>query len=503
MERISRKIVRNTLFNMVGGFWSLLIKVLLTPIIIAYIGVDKFGIWAFVLLFTGYFALLDLSIGTAIVKYVSQYYAKREFESINKVVNSAFVFYASIGMLSCGLAFFLIRWIVENVLRVPASLLYEANFVLVGAVVIFAFSNAMSVFNSVIIGLQRMDVTNKVRISVAVLEGIGTILVLVGGYGLIGLIINAGVIAIITSLAYVLLSKNILPKLAIGSRFIDTRILKELVIFGTKVQFSRIADVMHFQTDKLFISYFLQLRLVAFYEVAAIAAFTMRMVSFSIVSAILPAASEIEATMEKKSQKELYLRSSKYLSLISVPLVFFMFFFATAIIDVWLGEGFELSATTLQVLVIGYFANIMTFPGTQVATGLGKPEYVMKSSIIAAVLNLILSVLLIMKIGYMGAPLGTSLAMVLAACYFILVLHKHLKISNFGFFKSVSFPPVGASAFALFPLYLAAYFLHVGLVEFIIGGIFFCVLYPLGILKMNYLDDYDITLIREYLPIKI
>ncbi len=503
MDRLSRKLIRNTSFNILGGSWSLLIKILLTPFIINYIGIDRFGIWALVLLFTGYFALLDLSIGTAVIKYISSHYTRKEFESINKVVNSALLFYVIIGLFSWGTAFFLIKWAVENILHIPSSLINEANFVLIGGVFILAFSNAMGVFNSVIIGIQKMDVTNKIKIVMAALEGIGIILFLIEGFGLRGLILNTGIIAVITSLVYLIASKKVFPLLAISPRFLDIRILKELLAFGIKAHFSRIGDMMHFQTDKIFITYFLQLSLVAFYEAAATVAFTMRMLPFAIVSAVLPAASEIEANGDKKSLLELYKRSSKYISLISIPLLFFMFFTAPAIIEVWLGEGFDISSVTLQILVLGYFANIATFPGSQVATGLGKPDYVMKSSIIATVLNLILSVLLIIKTGYLGAAIGTSIAMIIAAGYFIFTLHKHLGIENFVFFKRIFPSPTGASAISLLFLYPASYYFNTSLFTLIIEAVLFSALYFVAILKMNYLDAYDKELIQEYLQIKI
>ncbi|MFZ2412408.1 MAG: flippase [Candidatus Methanoperedens sp.] len=503
MGILAKKIIRNTFFNIAGGSWGLLMKILLTPFILNYIGVDRFGIWALVLLFTGYFALFDMSIGTAVIKYTSSHYTKSDVKSINKVLNSALLFYAVAGGLSCVAAFFLVKWAVGNILHVPPSLVNEANFVLFGAVLIFAFSNTMSVFGSVIIGIQKMDVINKIRIIVTTLEGIGIIFFLIGGFGLTGLILNSGIIAVITSLAYVIASKRVFPQLAIGRRFLDTKTLKELLTFGTKIHFSRIGDVMHFQTDKIFISYFLQLSFVAFYEVAATAAITMRMVPFAIVSAILPAASEIKATGDENSLRELYMRSSKYLSLVSIPLLFFAFFLAPDIIRVWLGEGYELSVITLQVLLLGYFANIMTSSGSQVAIGLGKPDYVMKSSIIATVLNLVLSVILIVKIGYLGAAIGTSIAMIMAAIYFVLILHKHLGIGNAVFFQRVLFPPTGASAVALLLLYPAAYFFNISPISLIFETVLFCVLYLITLLKMNCLDTYDAELVKEYLPIKI
>ncbi len=43
---IRDKIIRNTLYSIVGRIWTILIGLVLIPYIINMIGVDRFGVWS-------------------------------------------------------------------------------------------------------------------------------------------------------------------------------------------------------------------------------------------------------------------------------------------------------------------------------------------------------------------------------------------------------------------------------------------------------------------------
>ncbi len=98
-QTLSHKIVRNTIFNIIGRLWGMLVVLFLTPYIIGHIGTEKYGIWALVVVLTGYFGLLDCGVGTSFVKYISEYYTKKDYSGINRIVNTGFLLYAGFGAL--------------------------------------------------------------------------------------------------------------------------------------------------------------------------------------------------------------------------------------------------------------------------------------------------------------------------------------------------------------------------------------------------------------------
>ncbi|MDP3786627.1 MAG: MATE family efflux transporter, partial [Candidatus Omnitrophota bacterium] len=123
-QSLSQKIVRNTIFNAVGRFWGILVALFLTPYIIHHIGIERFGILAIVGAITGYFGLFDFGIGTSFVKYIAEFYAKKEYKKINQVVNTGFIFYSVFAILIIILAFFIINPIL-TLFKIPAHLYDE------------------------------------------------------------------------------------------------------------------------------------------------------------------------------------------------------------------------------------------------------------------------------------------------------------------------------------------------------------------------------------------
>jgi O-antigen/teichoic acid export membrane protein len=90
-EKIGLKIARNTLASAVGRFWSMAVSFLLTPYIVNRLGDGRFGIRVFPGIFLGYFAVVGLGVSLSVVKYGAGSYTFRDFERLNRSVNSAFV----------------------------------------------------------------------------------------------------------------------------------------------------------------------------------------------------------------------------------------------------------------------------------------------------------------------------------------------------------------------------------------------------------------------------
>ena len=70
-----RQIIKN-----VGSTWfslgcDVLVGLLLSPIILHWLGDTAFGIWVLIFSITGYYGLFDLGIRSSVVRYVSKFIA--------------------------------------------------------------------------------------------------------------------------------------------------------------------------------------------------------------------------------------------------------------------------------------------------------------------------------------------------------------------------------------------------------------------------------------------
>jgi O-antigen/teichoic acid export membrane protein len=70
----------------IGG--AIVIAFLLSPFLIHTLGDTQYGVWSVIAALTGYMALLDLGVSSAVAKYVSKYKALNDYRSLNIVMST-------------------------------------------------------------------------------------------------------------------------------------------------------------------------------------------------------------------------------------------------------------------------------------------------------------------------------------------------------------------------------------------------------------------------------
>ena len=96
---VLKTISRNIFSNYVGIGGSIVIAFLLSPFLIHTLGDTNYGIWSVIAALTGYMALLDLGVSSAVAKYVSKYKALDDYPSLNKVMSTGLLILIGVGVL--------------------------------------------------------------------------------------------------------------------------------------------------------------------------------------------------------------------------------------------------------------------------------------------------------------------------------------------------------------------------------------------------------------------
>jgi len=506
---ISTKVVRNTIFNALGRGWGILVALFLTPYIIGHIGVDKFGIWAIVGVLTGYFGLLDFGIGTSFVKYISEFYARKDYAKINQLVNTGFTFYGILAIVIIGLGFLLIDPIL-HLFNIQAGLYSEARFVFLMGIMIFGVSNSLSPLTAIQTGLQRMDVSNKVNIAISFPQIAGIVFFLESGYGLSGLIINNAIIMVISSAINIIIAFRILPELRFTPSLSTGEMFKRLFKFGYNLQLAKIFSIITLTIDKLLITYFLSIGLVTFYQLGSSIVERTKGILLLPVPALFPAFSEIDAKGEREKLIEAYSRITKYLSLIAIPIYTFVIVSAPQLMLVWMGPGYEKSARIIQILSIGHLLAILgAGVGNAVLQGIARPDIEMKAGILNVVVNLPLSIFCILKFGFIGAAFSTMFSWSITATFFFIRLHQILKIPIITFIKATFMKTILLCLFigiitlkltTISQSFLLDFNRTISLIILIIQLSLFITLYLIGLYFTKPLAKIDIDILQTRLP---
>ncbi|HBY98448.1 MAG TPA: hypothetical protein DEP84_31655 [Chloroflexi bacterium] len=506
-RQFSNYLLRNTIFNSFGRVVGLFIAFLLTPFVLSRLGREYFGIWALTTALLSYVQLLDLGLGASFVKYVAEHAAQGNHDEINKIISTGFFALGALSVILGGLAILAAPTVV-GLFQINSHLLPTAIAVWRLTLVIFLIDYTFSLFNAVIQGLQRMDMTNAIAIGSACFQAVMTVVILGGGGGLIQWTLGRLFVECVTACALLLATQHLLPSLRV--RLADTSMgtLRKLAHYGSRIQVARFAELGITQVDKIALGAFVGLGAVSAYELGSRVVMSLKYLAGITTSALVPAASELQARDDRVLFLELYERSSKYLVLVAAPTMAFAVITAPALTLAWLGEVNSAAVRVVQVLAVGAFIHLLTGSGTMLARGIGRPELEASYTVLLLVLNFVLSLLLIWHLGFTGALMATPIALLIASSFFLIQFHRQIVGDHLVHFAwRVWAWPVGIALLAglatwLMPRPFQMQGLALRLQAFVdlgLKGALFIGLFSVLIFPSPYLDSADRRLLRRLL----
>lgn len=413
----SRKFAKNSLFNVVGFLVTFPILILLTPYMLKVLGKAQFGIWALAGVVTSYAQLSDMGMTTAIVKFVAEDWAKKEVDRISKVVSTAFFSFAVVGGVVATGILLARNFIVINLLKVPPDMQPEALFVVCGVAIIFYFNLLFSVYNSVLLGIQRMDVTNAIVVVSKVFRALGMWVFLAAGLGLKGLIWNGAIFSALTIVANVFWTKRLMIGLKVSPFWFSFSELKGIIKYSANIFAAKLTGLAQDPINKIIIATYLSLPFVAFYEVGGRVVLMVRQVFQIALFPLLPASSELSGVQNRKELEKIYFALSRMLYLFAVPIFLLVIVLAEPLMQVWLGDGYKWAARAIQFLLIGNLFSLLVTPQYIILQGVGKPKINTIAHAIATGVNIVLAIVLVHYIGFYGVLIGVIFSSLISSLF--------------------------------------------------------------------------------------
>ena len=94
---VSRSVIKNIFFRWGQYGISAVVSFVMLPFLLHKLGDSIYGLWILIGSFTGYLGLLDMGIGMSLVKYISEFTAKKDHKSLGRFIASSFFLYSFIG----------------------------------------------------------------------------------------------------------------------------------------------------------------------------------------------------------------------------------------------------------------------------------------------------------------------------------------------------------------------------------------------------------------------
>ena len=378
MNLLKKQLLRNTLFAVVGHFWTLLLGVVLTPVLISCLGLPAYGLYIVATSILGWSWILDLGVSTAAVRFLSDHAARGDEERFSECLSSAWVIKVGAGIAIAALGVFGGEWL-AGFLPFPDPSVTRRAWLLLCLTA--AVSNMSLLWNAVLSARQRMDLAVRIGLALSLPSAAAVVVTVARGGGLQGFLL----VNLVVALLYFLLSGG--AALRVGawkgaaSFRPSRRSFGDLASFSRRQAVARLAETVLATGDRMALRS--SLSSVSIYQVGATVAARLRDAVALLVSAGMPAATDLYARQDWKGVEKILQRGTKYLVLVGFPLMLFAALFAEEILVLWVGTAFADSARVLRILLAGCFLNVVAAMAATVGAAANRMDIQERMSLIA------------------------------------------------------------------------------------------------------------------------
>ena len=437
LDRLIRKVARNSGFSAVGFMVVAGLVFVVTPYALRKLGSERFAIWALGGVVNAYAQLADFGISRALVKYVAEYEARRDFVKLNAVVNTGLMLYVGLA-LTGGVALLALRGVfIGPLFDIPPELQAEAWFVFTGLILISVWNLLFGTFESLLNGMQRLDLTQTLSTVMQALSAVGVFIALETGYGLRGLVFKNAFIAGVSGLVYLYLARRTFADLHFNWRLFDAVRARELLRFGSNIQVVNIVVLLLEPLNKTLLSRFLSLSFVTYYEIATRIISQVVGLFQALALAIFPAAAEVDANRGRAAVTQMCGRATRYMAILALPVFSLLILLGESFIRAWVGPDYQVAAVTLQLLAVARFVSVLGMPAYFIVQGIGQPRLSATASIYTGISGLLLSAGMLMAFGYYGLVIGNALAMASGSLLMLFLFHRVTRASRRALFESL------------------------------------------------------------------
>ncbi|HLC60501.1 MAG TPA: flippase [Candidatus Nanoarchaeia archaeon] len=409
-----RSIYRNLLFLSSGEIISKILQFVLMVYAARILDQASFGKFSFALSLS-FIAIItaDLGINQLLIREIA-----RDKGNAGKYFINAFV---------VKLVFALITWVfiifLLNALNYPKDTRYIVYLIWIFTII----STFTDLFYSIFRAFERMFYDSLIKIlRMSILASVG-LYVLINGYGILAFSFVFIVVEILmVSLACIIAQKNFIKiRLDLSLRFMKN-IVKTAFPLGMAFFFSSI----YFYIDSIMLSKMKGDVEVAIYSVAYNLALAILFIPAVYTNAVYPVMSRYYKT-SKENLIYLYKKSFKYLYIIGLPISAGLYVLAGRIIFFFYGEPYKSSVIALQIISWFLFIKFLNYLMAYALSSVDQQNSRMIGQGLTAAFNVVLNLILIPKMGYIGAAVSTFFTEIFLFILYYWYTSKSLHRFNF------------------------------------------------------------------------
>lgn len=407
------RMLRNVFSNWTGMAVSMAVAFFLSPFLVHTLGDHDYGLWVLILSLTGYMSLLDVGLRVSVVKYVSQHSTLKEFDRMNAVIGTAFMFYSAAAVVVLCVTVAIAQFF-PRVFTIDASDVTTAKYVVLLAGANVALSLVGSIPAGILAGLQRYDVSAAIGITGVLIRTAVIVALLRAGFGIVALAsVHLGMQVFFASVSWAF-ARRTCPELRLAAGSASFATLREMWSYSVFVLVNNFGRFLLFGSGEIVIGSAVGAASVTYYAIAGTIAQYMQQIVVTMTQVFHPYAAALHARGSTDGLRTTALMSTKLSLLIGVPIAVTAVIAGGTFISLWMGPAYGLvAAPLLVVLTLARLVNLSQSGSYEVLLGMNRHRVPTMLNLAAGVLSVAGAVALVSSYGLTGAVVGGALPIVL------------------------------------------------------------------------------------------
>lgn len=346
-----RRYLVNAIWNGASGVVSILTGLILSPYVIRKLGAESYGIYALVFSVMSYYGLADLGLRSATMYYAAKYRAEGQVERISNMVSTLLIYYtAAAGLLSA--VTLAASFAGPDLFHVQARQRETFRVVVLLTGLPIALSIPSSIFQGLLLGYQRFDLTNLTASIVQVARNLGFVGVLYLGLGLQAMGVVYCIVATAGSLLIYGFARRVVAGLQISWRRSSWQTFLQSATYGFQNFLGGIALQAIDQGPAMVVG--------LKYSITELGYFSLpvRLISyatetvFRLGNVALPQAAEFQSTGRRDTVREVAIYSNRYILALFTPLLTGLSVYGGEALRLWVNPEFAGKGAAILVTAL-------------------------------------------------------------------------------------------------------------------------------------------------------
>ena len=455
-----------------------------TPYLISSLGAGQYGVYKIIASLTGSITVLDLGIGSTVLRYVAYFNARNEKKELSNFCAIGFIqatFISVIMVLVCGIVYFYIDNLYAESLTYEELQLAKKLFLLF--IVILVLNNYERVLFSIVAGCEHYSFANFVKLSGIIFRVILLCITLIVYPDATVVLYSQIFTILLTMIVHIVYICKILG-IKIKYYFWDISLFKQSFKYTILMFIQSLTVQLNGNLDNMVIGSIIGSTAVAVYSIGLQFYGMYEQFAMAFSDLMLPTVSrqiaegttnrDLENTVIKVGRLEFMALGGALCGFAIIGKEF---------IKLWLGEGYSFAWTVGLILMIPTTIPLIQNVTLSILRAKNKMGFRTIAVCIMALFNLVITIVGVRKFGAIAACIGTSIGLIGANIIAMnIYYYKVLHLNIFRIFKNIFKRTWVCCAVSSVILYILNIYIGGTWITWIIKVILFCIVYAITLI---------------------